>query len=156
MPTLSKRFSFKSLKRRFTSDSIDVSERSEKTPSPSRLGRSGTLPPDVGKGDHVIGGSSESTPESSSGSGFNPPSSGTGNRSRPLVLSKELLPPLPTPPATIGMPSPQLFASPETSPIPFDPIQNLAVTGVMHKVNAGPQSSKTEKVLNKIGKSRRV
>ena len=152
--TISKRFSFKSLKRRFTSDSND-SVRSEKSPSPSRIARSETLPPDVEKGEHINSSPSLST-EPSNGSNTSKQDASyfaSKGGSRSLVLQNEVVPPLPTPPATIGMPSPQLFASPEASPTPLDPVVNLAVSGVMDKIHAGPQRTKAEKFLNKMGES---
>ena len=40
-----------------------------------------------------------------------------------------------------------------TQPISVDPLNDLATSGIMGKVNQGPLSSKGERFLNKIGAS---
>lgn len=146
MPSLLKRLSTKSFRRRNTSDISQDSEHLQKTSTSSSLARSATLPPDVEKGqsqgpnnEHLI----SSKPQN--GSSFNHASSrGT---------TPDNIPPLPTPPATVllGMPSPQFYDSPHGSPNSVDPVQSLAIAGVMDRINGGPKLSKAEKVLNKIG-----
>ncbi|KAK7682422.1 hypothetical protein QCA50_014627 [Cerrena zonata] len=139
MPTVSKRFSFKNLKRRLTGDNNDASERS-RTPSPSRFGRNKSIPPDVEKGDVAVSETAKLIVTETSSA-----SNETGIRLG--VTQKEILTPLVPPHAAIDMPSPQLYVSP---PTPLDPIANLAATGIMDRIHEGPTSSKTEKVLNKI------
>ena len=135
MPSVSKRFSFKSLKRRFASDDNNTSE---KPPS---------LPPDVEKGGDSVKSPALLTPDPSNESGS---SLGTKNLSSASLA--KMVPLLSVPSAMVEMPSPQPFVPTlEVVMSPIDPIQNLAATGVMDKIHAGPKSSKAEKVLNKIG-----
>ena len=53
--------------------------------------------------------------------------------------------------AATRVPSPQSFASPGTNSSPLDPTADLAASGTVNKIHAGPQTTETESLLNKIG-----
>lgn len=55
------------------------------------------------------------------------------------------------PPSSFMMPSSPPFSPPMTPPPDFSPVMNLHAIGVLAQVDAGPKTTKAEKLLNKIG-----
>ncbi|KAK7683623.1 hypothetical protein QCA50_013461 [Cerrena zonata] len=132
--SITKKFSFKNIKKRFASeDGGSVTQSSRQSSSSS------TLPPDVEKGESGVARLSANGPNLSD--------IGASGRSR--SSRSEDIPPIPAFPPGLNAPSASI-SSPTVPPIPLNPLQNLATTGIMDKVNEGPKDSKAENLLNKI------